>query len=265
MDWSRAKSTFIITFLLLNVFLGYQLIEKKEASNISLILEATLQERLSEMNITIVADLNEEQQLSGTYISGSPEIAIDTVIAEKKATQQIKAVIDETLIIVLNGPYSLDRVDRDFESAAKGFVFENVTFGEEYRFSHYDENLKQIYFYQTYEGKKVDNYESGHLPLLLQLDQDLNIVHYEQDYLMLQPLHPQRKEQEILTSIKAIEKLFNRQLIPSDSEINKVELSYFSFFKPHGEVQVFAPMWNISVNDQMYNVNAIDGAIQNIQ
>lgn len=264
MDWSRAKTTFIITFLLLNIFLGYQLNEKREASNISLKLEATLQERLSEMNITIMVELHEEQ-LSGTYISGTPEISIDAIIAEKMVTQQIEVVNDETVIVVLKDSYPLTRDDRGIESQANDFVLENIIFGEEYHFSHYNESLKQVYFYQTFEGKKVDNYESGHLPLLLQLDEDLNIVHYEQDYLELQPLHPQGKEQEILKSTKAIEKLFNEQLIPSDSEINKVELSYFSFFKPHGEVQVFAPMWNISVNDQMYYVNAIDGAIQNIQ
>lgn len=264
MDWSRAKTTFIMTFLLLNIFLGYQLNEKREASNISLILEATLQERLSEMNITIVTELHEEE-FSGTYISGSPEISIDTLIAEKMLTQQIEAVNDETVIVILKDSYPLNQVDRGIESQAENFVSENIIHGEEYRYSHYDENLKQIYFYQTFEGKKVDNYESGHLPLLLQLDEDLKIVHYEQDYLVLQPLHPQGNDQEILASTKAIEKLFNKQLIPSDSEINKVELSYFSFFKPHGEVQVFAPMWNISVNDQMYYVNAIDGAIQNIQ
>lgn len=264
MDWNRAKTTFIITFLLLNIFLGYQLNEKREASNISLKLEATLQERLSEMNITIMDDLHEEQ-LSGTYISGTPEISIDTFIAKKMVTQQIKALNDETVIVVLKDSYPLNRVDRGFEAQANEFVLENIIFGDEYRFSHYDESLKQIYFYQTFEGKKVDNYESGHLPLLLQLDEDLEIVYYEQDYLVLQPLQPHGKEQEIWASTKAIEKLFNEQLIPSDSEINKVELSYFSFFKPHGEVQVFAPMWNIRVNDQMYYVNAIDGAIQNIQ
>lgn len=246
------------------MFLGYQLNEKREASKLSLILEATVQERLSEMNITITAELHEDR-LSGTYISGASDIHLDAVIEEQKPTQQVKQVTGETVIAILKDPFPLNRVDRSTEAKAIDFVLQNIVYGREYHLSHYNEILKQIYFYQTYEGKKVDNYESGHLPLLLQLDDDLKIVHYEQNYLTLQPLHPQGKEQEILSSIKAIEKLFNNQLIPQDSEINKVELSYFSFFKPDGEVQVFAPMWNISVNDQVYYVNAIDGAIQNIK
>lgn len=261
MDWSRAKTIFIITFLLLNTFLGYQLNQKREASKLSLILEATLQERLSEMNITIAVEPDEEQ-LSGTYISGVPEVTLDTAIAEHKATQRVKAVIDETVIVNLIEPFPLNRAERSTEAQAKDFVLGNIISGQEYRFSHYDESLQQIYFYQTYQGNKVDHYQRGRLPLLLQLDNDLKLVHYEQNYLAFQP---QGKEQEILTSIKAVEKLFNNQLIPPDTEINKVELSYFSFFKPVGEVQVFAPMWNISVNDQVYYVNAIDGAIQNIQ
>ncbi|RXJ02810.1 hypothetical protein DS745_05735 [Anaerobacillus alkaliphilus] len=261
MDWSRAKTIFIITFLLLNIFLGYQLNEKKTASNINFTAEATLQERLSEMNITIVVDLHEEQ-LTGTYISGTTELSLETQIPDN---QEVLMVEDEFVTVLLEDPYPLLQGEQSIHVQAKQFVVDKVVNGQEYRYSHFDRELMQIYFYQTYEGKKVDNYESGRLPLMLQLDEDMEIVMYEQNYLTILPIHPQGKEQEVISSIKAIEKLFNAQLIPPDSKITKVEWSYFSFFKPHGEVQVFAPMWNIGVNDQIYYVNAIDGAIQNIQ
>lgn len=264
MDWSNAKTIFIITFLLLNIFLGYQLNEKKSASNINLLAEATLQERLSEMNITIAVDLHEEQ-LTGTYISGSTEISLETIITSEKLNQEVKKVEDEFVTVLLVEPFTLIQGDQGIHIQAKDFVSQHIVNGKEYRFSHYDEELKRIYFYQTYEGKKVDNYESGRFPLMLQLNENKQVVFYEQNYLTIQPIHPQGKEQEVISSIKAIEKLFNEQLVPPDSKISKVELSYYSFFKPHGEVQVFAPMWNIGVNDQIYYVNAIDGAIQNIQ
>lgn len=264
MDWSSAKTIFIITFLLLNVFLGYQLNEKKAASNISLLAEATLQERLSEMNIIIDVDLNEEK-LTASYISGAADLNIDANISNQKLAQTVKEKIGDVFVVNLEEPFSLVRSDRSIDSLAKEFVQQHVIHGDEYRFSHIDEDLKEIYFYQTYEGKKVDNYESGRFPLILQLDDQLQVNQYEQNFLVLQPIHPQGKQQEMLTSIKAIEKLFNGQLIPPDSKINKVELSYFSFFKPLGEVQVFAPTWNIGVNEQIYYVNAIDGAVQNIQ
>lgn len=261
MDWSRAKTIFIITFLLLNIFLGYQLNEKKTASNINFTAEATLQERLSEMNITIAVELFEEQ-LTGTYISGTTELSLEPEISPN---QQIVLVEDEFITVELEEPFPLLQGEKSIHVQAKEFIVAHVVHGEEYRYSHFDSGLMQIYFYQTYEGKKVDNYESGRLPLMLQLDDEMNVISYEQNYLTIQPIHPQGKEQEVISSIKAIEKLFNAQLIPPDSKITKVEWSYFSFFKPHGEVQVFAPMWNIGVNDQVYYVNAIDGAIQNIQ
>ncbi|MCT8139998.1 two-component system regulatory protein YycI [Anaerobacillus sp. CMMVII] len=264
MDWSRAKTIFIITFLLLNIFLGYQLNEKKTASNLNFVAEATLQERLSEMNITIAAELHEEQ-LTGTYISGSSELPLDTLITSKLANQEVIKVTDEVVTVSLEKPFQLFQGDISVQVQVKEFVSEHIINGQEYRYSHYNEEMKQVYFFQTYEGKKVDNYESGRFPLMLQLNEDLQITTYEQNYLTIQPIHPQGKEQEVISSIKAIEKLFNEQLVPPDSNITKVELSYFSFFKPHGEVQVFAPMWNIGVNEQIYYVNAIDGAIQNIQ
>jgi regulatory protein YycI of two-component signal transduction system YycFG len=265
MDWSRAKSIFIITFLLLNLFLGYQLNEKRNANKISLLAEATLQERLSEMNIIISADLHEEQ-LTGTYISGLTDVSLKSVIEGKNFAQQVNMIDDEVIEVQLNRPYSLDSGNRNIRVDSKEFLLHYVSFGDEYRYSHYDDQLNQIFFYQTYEGKMVDNYESGRFPLVLHLDEHYRITAYEQHYLTLHPIHPQGKEQEIITGIKAIEKLFNEHLIPPDSEINKVELSYFSFFsKPLGEVQVFAPMWNIGVNGQVFYVNAIDGAVQNIQ
>ncbi len=264
MDWSRAKTIFIIIFLLLNIFLGYQLYQKKDASNISLRTEATLQDRMSEMNIKIGVELNDEY-ITDTYISGVAERELDTIIAKEKQKQKVKKVVNEVVTVSLKEPFPLVNGQRSIEIQVKDFVIQYIVNGAEYRFSHFNEDLKQIYFYQTYEGKKVYNYESGRFPLVLQLDDNMKIVKYEQNYLTLQPIQPHGEKLEVLTSIKAIEKLFNDQLIPPDSRITKVELSYFSFFKPLGEVQVFAPMWNIGVNDQIYYVNAIDGAIQNIQ
>ncbi|OIJ17029.1 hypothetical protein BKP37_00280 [Anaerobacillus alkalilacustris] len=265
MDWSRAKTIFIITFLLLNIFLGYQLNEKKDASNINFLLEATIQERLSEMNIVIEAELLDEQ-LTGTYISGAVEVPLDKEVERKKNSQKVVEVNDDGIVVSLNNPHSFRQKDGPIQEQAKEFVLQHINFGQHYRFSHYDSKLKQVFFYQTYQGKKVDNYESGRLPLLLQLNNDFEVVMYEQNYLTIQPIHPPGKEQELLSSMRAIEKLFNQQLIPPDSVITKIELSYYSFFKPpQGEVQVFAPMWNIGVNEQIYYVNAIDGAIQNIQ
>lgn len=264
MDWSKAKIIFIITFLLLNIFLGYQLNEKRIASKVSLLLEATLQERLSEMNITINGDLLDEEP-TGTYISGSVEIELDKLIKEKKPSQEVASVTNEFVRVELLEPYPINLIDKSREAQVNEFVLQHVINGNEYRFSHYDERLMQFYFYQTYKGKKIDNYESGRLPLRLKLDDNQQIIEYEQNYLTIRPIQPQEEEQEMLSSIKAIEKLFNRQLIPPDSKITKVELSYYSFFKPLGEVQVFAPMWSIGVNEHIYYVNAVDGAVQNIQ
>lgn len=264
MDWSRAKTIFIVTFLLLNIFLGFQLNEKKSANKINLLAEATLQERLLEMNITITADLQEEQ-LTGTYISGSVEEPLKHLVETRKANHEVKETYGEFIFVDVKEPFPLNRGDATLQIQAKEFIRQHIIYGEKYRYSHFDEQLKLVHFYQVYEGKKVDNFENGRSPLILHLDEQLQVIRYEQNYLTIQPIHPQGKEQELLTSIKAIEKLFNVNLIPSDSQIHKVELTYLSFFKPIGEIQVFAPMWKIAVNEQVYFVNAIDGAIQNIQ
>ena len=49
MDWSRTKTIFIVTFLMLNIFLTWQLIETNNANKLTMIAEATTQETLNQI------------------------------------------------------------------------------------------------------------------------------------------------------------------------------------------------------------------------
>lgn len=68
LDWSKTKTIFIITFFILDIFLGYQFIQKKNSSQLDVILEATIEEQLEADGITYV-DLPKEIT-KATYVSG---------------------------------------------------------------------------------------------------------------------------------------------------------------------------------------------------
>ena len=65
MDWSKTKSIFIMVFFILDIFLLYQFLEKKDNYQFEYITEATIEDRLQEDEITYVAlpKQNKEQFL----------------------------------------------------------------------------------------------------------------------------------------------------------------------------------------------------------
>ena len=63
MNWSRTKSIFIVVFLILNSFLGYQLWEKMQTKQLELaqLSESSLEELLALRNIMMDTELQAEQ------------------------------------------------------------------------------------------------------------------------------------------------------------------------------------------------------------
>ena len=260
MDWSNAKTIFILTFLCLNLFLGYQLNQKQTASKLHLRAEATVQERLQEENITLRSEIKDEPLL-GTYLSATIDQFSQTVNFSEVSNIARVEIINHVVSVELAESISFTGEENQLAEFAKSYAVDHIQFGKEYRYSHYDEEARQLLFYQTYEGKRIDNFEEDY-PLIIELDASKSIVGYKQMYLTISP---EGREQEMISGLKAIEILLNEPLIPSESEIDSVELSYISLFKPLGEIQIFAPMWNVRVNDDLFYVDAIGGVIQNIQ
>ncbi|WP_209125186.1 two-component system regulatory protein YycI [Alkalihalobacillus sp. BA299] len=255
MDWSRAKTIFIITFILLNSFLFYQLRELNHANQINLIIEATLQERLKEMNVTIDDTVEEEIQSGFLIVGKNIEISEDAVKGLKG--QEITFVNKTKMISRLDEPYPLDQ--GSIRQQVDRFLSEFVLNGEFYEFSSQEEERNQLMFIQQYDGKVMYSFDEA--PLILQLNDKEQIVAYQQ---VIYEVDESGREQEFLSGLKAIERLLNEHLISANQTITEVDFGYYSFFKQLGDVQVFAPMWRISVNGKDYLVNAIDGSVQDV-
>lgn len=258
MDWSKTKNIFIITFLLLNLFLGYQLMEKRKDSNYNYISRASLQENLEQMNIKV--NLGEmDEVIFASPISGSVYFFDESVLDERLKNQKYELLSDRTIHSTLETPYKLINVN--LPVVVDSFVQQYIFHGEEYVFTSYNEEQSFIGLHQTYEGKPIDNDAGSGYHLVLYLNEQFEVTGYYQTYMELEQ---QGREQELLTPIKAIERLYNDQLIPANTVIDHVKLGYYSHLPPSGNYQVFTPMWQIGIGDNFYYVNAIDGAIQPI-
>lgn len=242
---------------MLNIFLTWQLIETNNANKLSMIAEATTQETLNQYNITIDVELPKED-VTGLHIMGKNVPLTDEVIPFL-GSQEVASDEDQFIEVVLDEPFQIsqDNFFVQLSTFLSTYVFE----GDEYRYGHYDELERRIFLYQTFEDKIAYTLDDEP-PLVLQLDDQQQIISYKQSYFEFEEL--EGREREILSSLKAIEVLLNDQLIGMNDTITNVEFGYYSFFSPQGNVQVFAPMWRVSVDDETFLVNAIEGAVQQL-
>lgn len=256
MNWSRTKSIFIVAFLILNVFLTWELIETNSANQLHLITEATIQERLDLNNVKIDIELPEED-LPGLHVIGRSTPLNDNVIAPLH--NQDAMIIDErTIVSILDEPYDID--PKQFQQDIHSFLSSYIFRGNEYQYGRYDTDARQFLLYQTFEDKTAYTY--GDEPLVLQLDDNQRIIGYEQSYYTFEEV--EGREREILSSLKAIEILLNEQLIRMNSTVSNVQFGYYSFFSLQHDVQIFAPMWRVVVEGETYLVNAIEGSVQQL-
>ncbi|MFB4163615.1 two-component system regulatory protein YycI [Alteribacillus sp. JSM 102045] len=255
MDWNRTKTIFIITFLLLNTFLLYQLIEKRNSSDVNVRAQATVRETLADRNISVTEDLPEERS-EISHIVGQP-VQIEEDIIDKAGEDNVNVLNDRFVEVTLEEPYE---VSSNVEDDISKFLDQHVWNADEYRYESWNGDDRQMYFNQTYEGNTVVTYEEDQLVLFF--NEDNEIESYVQSYLKFRE---EGKEKDMLAPYKAIEVLLNDGILSFNDQVNKVDLGYYSLFNPEGEVQVFAPMYRMEINEEEnYLVHAIDGSIQEL-
>lgn len=251
MDWSRAKTIFIITFLILDIFLAYQMIVQKNENAYDILKETSIDEKLA-------AD---EIQLNGLPEGPTKEFYVEANIKEfiegtldYLPNQKVTYINDTLIQSSITTPYPLIK-DWD-PKAIDEFIKVNVFQGSNYKFWDYNEKTHIVTYYQTYNAKMF--YENSSGKLELKLNDDNQIVSYTQT--LLEDIH-EVKEQEILTAYEAIVILYNKHHIRTGDEITNIELGYRTLV-PIQSLQLLAPTWKITINnEENYYVNAVEGHI----
>ncbi|KYD21143.1 two-component system regulatory protein YycI [Parageobacillus toebii] len=253
MDWSKTKTIFIITFLILDCFLGYQFMEKRNSSQLDVLLEATIEEQLEANGITYV-ELPKEIT-KATYVSGKSKKFTDEEI--KKLPGQKVTVNDGT---ALKGTF-IHPISLNFKDPyrLKEFLQRHIINGKKYTFWTFDEKSNTVVCYQTYDGKIIYNNESS--KLLIHLNEKSEAVSYEQT--MLDDLQKYERKQDVVPAIKAIETLYNKGYLQPRDRVTSVELGYYGLVQ-FTTSQVLTPTWHIVINGKEdYFINAFEGQIIN--
>ena len=237
MDWSRIKTIFILTFLVLDIYLVYEFFKLK-ADEIEFV------------------DLPKNHQ-KDLYLSAKPKIFLDEELKELSETklkgQKLSVSEGTRLDAILDKPYQLsENIDQNELNA---FVKTNILHGEQYRFWKKEDNI--ITYYQQYDDKMFYKNFSGELTLYLSVDH--NIVSYGQTF--LEDVEKLSEEDKIIQPLKAVEMLYEKGSLRPKSKITKVELGYFTFVNT-STAQVLTPAWRFVINDdENIFVHAFEGQI----
>ncbi|MBB6450565.1 regulatory protein YycI of two-component signal transduction system YycFG [Geomicrobium halophilum] len=269
MDWSKTKTIFIFTFLLLNVFLSYQLFEKVENEPRSMEGEASLEEGIERSNIEIEAELPDDDiplfVVSSTILESIPEEMEDMYDDEMYSSIDVE---DGEVTVWLDEPFEISEDERWQD--IRNFIDNNVYEGEDYRYAYTDE--LQIEYYWHHQGRTLIAPEYTHLSLYENEDGDIQsfsqrLVHTEN-----------KEEQSTNSAMEAIEHLISEIDITPNSAVTHVDHVYYSALleeEYEGQQVLYAPYYRIWVEDPMddeedryadvYMVDAVDGTIVQIR
>ncbi|GHH98094.1 two-component system regulatory protein YycI [Neobacillus kokaensis] len=253
MDWSKIKTIFIITFLILDVYLLFQFMKIRDANKYEVNTEASFEEKLKADEITY-GELP-KTLIKAQYLSAKPKIFTQEDMAKLKGQKASFTEPSSSLMITLEKPLKLSGKFEPAELA--DFLKNNVIYGDQYQFWKKNDELRTITYFQQYETFPL--YQNINGMITFHYNEKNQIVSYQQSY--LEGMEELTEKEEILRPIKAIETLHQKGVLKPKSTITKVELGYSTLVQLAAS-QVLAPTWRFEVNDkESLFVNAFEGQI----
>jgi len=257
LDWNKTKTIFIIVFSILNVFLySLYFIRYNEAQGIEYLGETSIEERLQADNIVYKG--TPEKVVKDSYVSGN--IRIFSPEELKPLDNQSFEVFDRTqLVSTFKEPIAIGNTESlaSFTQFINTHVFE----GASYELFNIDKDAKKAVFFQTINGRQI--FFNQNARLTLYWNEDNEVYKYEQT--ALEELEDFEQTEILLPDERAVEVLYQRNLLKPNSTITSINLGYSTLVQLT-EKQVFAPTWRVHVElhdgkNEDYFINAVEGKI----
>lgn len=256
MQWSQIKTLFILTFLILNIYLLIQFFDKLEEENYG-ILEydnSSIEQILEEENISINSlPLGQEKE---SFISVRKRVFTDDDLEnfEEHNDQNLFTMDNNFLISLFENPIAIP--DTPDLEVIEGFVKKYFVYPEDYELWSWNKDMNVLIFFQEKNDRPI--YFNQNALILVFLNNKDEIVFYTQT--MLGESDADKDKKDLIKPITAIETLYNSNELRSGDEITKMEIGFHTRVPTDQGIQVFVPAWKVSVNDERnYFVNAIEG------
>ncbi|WP_077623746.1 two-component system regulatory protein YycI [Sediminibacillus massiliensis] len=254
MQWNQIKTLFILCFLILNIFLLQEFVEKREQVDLELLSDSSTEEKITD-NIKGLEDLSDET-VNESYISAKrKQFTLEDVETLEDKTEQEAAIINgNVLYSKLEEPISLsedttnDLVQETLEST--------VLSGSNYHLWNRNEDTNTMIFFQHNQDLPI--YYSQTAYVLFIMNEQNQVTHYIQT--MLEDIEEGEPKQLIKPS-DAVANIYSKGSLKVNDEVTADKLGYYqALSSTENEVQVYAPTWKITINgNQDYFVNAVEG------
>ena len=236
MDWGRAKTLMIFSFLLLNILLGYQLwVDIREQLNANVNSAELPQDKvllMQQKRITLATNLPVETPKLGdlTYLLDSDTRKSDEPIL-------LETAVDSAIV------FTKRRLIEEL-----GSQIDNL---EQYDYDLMNSNEVVFVLNRIVNGLPMFN-------VRLELHaSNLKITGYHQDPIELIGMG---EELTVLPAVKVVASLIETY-IPAGSVINDIQLGYYGQIFD-SEQQVAAPSWRVTLESgKVYYVHAISGEV----
>lgn len=252
MDWSRIKTIFILTFLVLDIYLVYQFMNTRDATQYEILKEATLEEKLRNDDITYgeLPDTKKKEQ----YLSVRAKV-FTSEETEKVKGQSVSLGDGTSIEAKLEKPFKLTSKFQPAELS--DFIKTNIFAGEQYKFWSKNDETGTITYYQEHDSKTF--YYNSNAKLTFFFNEDNEVTSYKQTYLEI--IDELSDAEELLPPLRALETLYKKGLIKPKSEITDFKLGYSTLVSLTAS-HVVTPTWRIEVNDkENLFVHAIEGRV----
>src|SRR5690625_1227832 len=255
MQWKQIKTIFIVCFLILDIYLLVQFLDKRGQADIGIIerQESSIEEQLEAEDITYGKLPEEESEES--FISVKQKKFPDDEFKEISDLKNQKTIVIDKKMIVsqFEKPISISpNQSRDkIESIAK----DTFIYPDEYTLWNWNEDMNVLIFFQEKKDRPVYYNHNG--LVLIFLNDDHEMEFYVQT--MLEDADDRHEPQSLIEPLKAIETLYEHQELEQGDDITTVDIGLHTRVPLEDGVPVFVPTWKVTVyDDQNYFVNAME-------
>ncbi|HIS27820.1 MAG TPA: two-component system regulatory protein YycI [Candidatus Avamphibacillus intestinigallinarum] len=257
MQWGQIKTLFILCFLILNVYLFYQFIDKQNESDLRVkeAPDSSIETKLKNENIKVGKLPQDEKRESFISVKQRSLSDKDKKELDKLQNQTTTILDDKQILSSFDKPIEIPKDAK--EDAVATTVKQNVWHGDEYSLWNWNKDINMLVFFQKKKDQPVFFNQSG--VLLVFLNDKNEIISYTQT-LLGDADDKDAEKKDLIKSIKAVETLYKTNELQSGDEITNANIGFYTRLPFENGVQVFVPTWKITVNDERhYFVNALEG------
>lgn len=264
MDFRKVENIFLITFLLLNIYLLISYLNRTDIQQASTAPgQVNLIREMEQLGIDL-PNLTEEQPEVYYIQADSHELLEEN--ANQLENQAGSIDQDGSLYtsilssaIELEGNLDDGFTAEDFDMLDDFINSDAVLFGEEYTFLRFDRDQNRFIYAQEVEGMPIAD---GTSQISLFYGSDGEIISYQQTY--AGPAITQGSPQAVITNRRAVEILFENSEISSNSTVNQPVLTYHRTLYLE-DLSMYGPVWYVPVSDgsgeRILRVDALEGTI----